>query len=267
MIPLHRDKFPSSTADLAEAMDQALRRYVRKEQPLVTIGARVFPYLDKIDINFDGAEVYSQLPAPPKSAGETKPACEAALLSFTARKILIHGAPINFQLEARDLVFHEGRDENGEALLLVHKLRTGHVVISAAQLDLENAIAELARREARKNGITIDQTRVALRARGPRSISADVQIYARKLLFRARIDISGQVHIDDDFVAKVSNLKCKSDGTIGTIACNFLDPHLSKLEGQSFSLMSLPLGEVQLRDVRIAVADSVEITADFGSAV
>ena len=33
-----------------------------------------------------------------------------------------------------------------------------------------------------------------------------------------------------------------------------------------FPLMSLPLGEVQLRDVRITVADTVEITADFGSA-
>ena len=88
----------------------------------------------------------------------------------------------------------------------MHSVRTGHVVISAAQLDLENAIGEIARREGRKHGITIEQTRVALRARGPRSISADARLDARKLFFRAKIDISGQIHVDDEFVAKISSL-------------------------------------------------------------
>ncbi len=247
-------------------MDQALRTYVAKDEPVVAISSRVFPYLDEIAINFDGAELDTRLPTPPKPVGETKQACEAAVLAVSARKVSVQGAPINLNLEARDVVFHEGRGENGDVLLLVHKLRSGHVVISATQLDLENAIAKIAEREARKNGIAIEQTRVSLRARGPRSISADVRLTARKLLFRANIDISGQIHIDDEFVARISNLKCRGDGAIGSIACGVLDPHLRKLEGQNFPLMSLPLGEVQLRDIRIAVADAVEITADFGSA-
>lgn len=266
MIPLHVKNLPQRAPELAEAMDQALRRYVRKDGPIVTVSSRVFPYLDKIDINFDGAELDARLLTPPKPVGETKLGCEAAILAVSARKVLVHGAPMNLQLEARDIVFHEGRDENDEALLLVHSVRTGHVVISAAQLDLENAFGEIARQEARKNGITIEQTRMSLRARGPRSISADVRLDARKLLFRAKIDISGQIHVDDEFVARISNLKCKGDGTIGSIACSVLEPHLRRLDGHSFSLMSLPMGEVKLRDIRIAVADTVEITADFGSA-
>jgi hypothetical protein len=32
------------------------------------------------------------------------------------------------------------------------------------------------------------------------------------------------------------------------------------------SLKSLPLGEIQLRDIRIAIADTVELTVDFGTA-
>ena len=53
---------------------------------------------------------------------------------------------------------------------------------------------------------------------------------------------------------------------IGSVACGALEPQLRKIEGMTFPLMSLPLGEIQLRDVRIAVADTIEITADFGSA-
>ena len=56
MIPLLRDKFPNSTAELAAAMDESLRQYVQKEEPVVTINARVFPYLDEIALNFDGAD-------------------------------------------------------------------------------------------------------------------------------------------------------------------------------------------------------------------
>ncbi len=265
MIPLQQKKFPDSKSDLAGALDSALRRFVKKEGEIVTVSARVFPYLDEIAINLDNAKLDSS-PPPPKFAGETKPACEAALLNISARKMEIEGAPLNLQLEARDVVFHEGRDANGEVVMLVNNLRTGQVHVSAAQLGLEKAVGELAKREAAKQGITIEQTRMTFRARGPRSISADVSITARKLLFRAKIDISGQMQIDDGFRAKVTNLKCRSDGKLGSIACGLLEPQLHKLEGRSFSLMSLPLGDIRLRDVRIAVSDTVEITADFGSA-
>ncbi|MEP6602649.1 MAG: hypothetical protein ABJB69_01730 [Spartobacteria bacterium] len=266
MIPLQREKFPDSKAALADAMDESLRQFVHKDERVVSINSRVFPYLDEIAINFDGAKLEARPPAPPTAVGETKSACETALLTLSARKVSVQGAPVNVQLEARDVVFHEGRDADGKLLLLVKSVRTGNIVISASQLDLEHAIGQVAQREARKNGINIEQTRVSLRARGPRSISADVRLEARKLLFRAKIDISGQLHVDDEFVARISNLICKGEGAVGSIACGILDPHLRKLEGQTFSLMSLPLGEVKLRDVRIAVGDTVEMSADFGSA-
>ena len=247
-------------------MDESLRHYAHKSDPIVTINSRVFPYLDEIVINFDGAELDPRPPVFPEPVGETKLACEAALVKVSGRNVTIRNAPLNVQLSASDVAFHQGRDANGETLLLVKNIRTGHLKVSAAQLDLEDAIRQMAEHEAAKHGILIEQTRVSLRARGPRSIAADVRLQARKFLFRANIDISGQVDIDDAFNARVSNLKCRGDGTIGSIACGVLEPHLQKLDGQTFSLMSFPLGEIQLRDVRITVADAVEISADFGSA-
>ena len=265
MIPLHRIQFPNSKIELAEAMEEGLRHYVRKTGTLVTISARVFPYLDEIAINLDGAQLDSRLPASPTVVGETKLSCEAALVTVSGRHVAIEKAPLNLQLTASDVVFHQARDGKGDALLLVNSLRKGHFKASVSQLDLENTIRGMAQSEGAKHGITIEETRVSLRARGARSIAVDARLRARKLLFRANIDISGQVDIDGEFNARISNLKCRGDGTVGSLACGLLEPRLRRLEGQRFPLMSLPLGEVQLRDVRIAVSDTVEITAEFGS--
>lgn len=265
MFPLHSKGFPGSTDEFARALEESLRGYARKEAPIVTVSSRVFPYFDEIAINLDNAELDSRLPAPIQAAGETKHACEAAFVTVTARNVLVQGVPVSLRMEVRDVVFHKGEDENGHALLIVQKAREGHIVVSAAQLDLENMIAETARAQAAKNGVSIESVRLGLRARGARSVAADVKLQVRKFILRANIDISGQLDVTDDFVAKASHLKCKGDGAIGSLACGFLEPHLQALNRRTFPLMSLPLGEIKVRDIRIAVADTVEVTADFGT--
>lgn len=266
MLPLNSRDFPQSSAEFERALEESLRRHIDKSGPIVTVAARVFPYLDEIAINLDDAKIDSVPPGPPALEGETKQACEAAAVTVAARNLSVQGVPVGLRMEVRDVVFHKGQDANGNALLLVHEARDGHIVVSAAQLDIENAIAETARVEAAKNGVTVENVRLALRARGARSLAVDVRLQAKKFLFRANIDIAGQLDVTDEFVAQVSQLKCKGDGAIGSLACGVLEPHLKRLEGASFPLMSLPLGEIQLRDIRIAVADTVEVTADFGSA-
>jgi hypothetical protein len=264
MIPLNRKQFPSSKADLAEALEQAAHRFIPKDGQLTELHSRVFPYIDEIAFNFDGARFDSAPPPFPKLDGNTSAAFEAGTLSLSARNIAIRGIPLNLRLEAHGLDLHRGQDENGDSLLVIHRVRDGILSVSFAQLDFENAIEKIAREQSR--GLTIDRVRMAMRARGPRSIAVDVHIEARKLLFRARIDISGQIDISDDFVIHASNLKCKSDGGIGAIACTALAPVFRDLEEKRFSLSSLPLGNVRVRDVRVTVADTVEITADFGAA-
>jgi hypothetical protein len=136
--------------------------------------------------------------------------------------------------------------------------------MAASQQDLEKALGELARQEAAKHGITIEDLRIALRARGARSISADIHLRAKKFLLRTEMDVSGQVEIDDAFQANISNLKCRATGAIGSVACGVLQPLLDRMEGRSISLMSLPFSGMKLKDVRVTVANTVEVTADFG---
>jgi hypothetical protein len=263
MIPLNRKQFPSARADISQALDEAAHRYASKDGPIVDLKARVYPYIDGIAVNLDGAELKLPAPPRPKIQGETSSAFESAALTVSGKRISVRGLPFDLRLDAHDLVFHKAEDENGDAVLIIHSLHDGTLSISAAQLDLEKAIERIVKQEGR--GVTIDQVRLAMRARGHRSLAIDVQVYARKLFLKTRIDISTQIAIDDDFAIRVSNSKCKGEGAIGSIACTTLEPIFKKLEEKSFSLKSLPLGEIHIRDIRLTVADTVELTADFGS--
>jgi hypothetical protein len=78
--------------------------------------------------------------------------------------------------------------------------------------------------------------------------------------------VTGQLDLDDQLNLKVSDVKCAGDGGIAALACGILQPYLKKIDGRKFPLMSLALGEIRLRDVRLAVNDDVSITAEFGSA-
>jgi hypothetical protein len=264
MLSLSRKDFPSSTDELAQALDQALHQFVHKEGSIVDVRARVFPYLDEIAMNLDGVRFDSPPPVPSPVVDQTKPALEAAFVTLSARNVSIRGLPMDLRMEARDVVLHQGADTNGDALLLLYKARDGQVTISVAQWELEKAIAQIAAREADRHGIALEQVRLAIRARGPRSLAVDLQVQARKFFVRAKIDVSGQIDIDESFATKIL-LKCKSDGAIGSLACNALNPIFERLKNKSFSVASLPLGEIQVRDVRLAVANTVELTADFGS--
>lgn len=263
MISLHRKQFPSSKAELAQALDEAAHRLVPKNGQIVDLQSRVFPYIDRIAVNLDGTEFNCSPPPPPKLQGDAAPAFDVAVLALSAREICICGVPVNARLEAHDLNLYKGHDENGDAMLAVRRLRDGTLSISVGQLDLEHAIEKIAQKKGR--GLTIDQVRLAMRARGLRSVAIDIRIQLRKLLFRARIDVSGQIEIDESFVVKLANLKCKSDGGIGSIACTALEPAFRQLENSAFSLSSIPLGDVQVRDIRVAVGDTLEITVDFGT--
>src|SRR5438445_9169182 len=252
MIALHCTQFLSSKDELAQAIDRALRRLAQKSEPLVNVRSRVFPYLDEIAINFDRAQFDSRPPAPPVVVGETKLACEAAIVTLSARNVSVRGVPLDLHMEARDVVFHQGRDGNSEVVLIAHKVRDGQIVVSAAQPDLENAIVEIGGREARPHGIVIEQVRLTMRACGARSIAADIGIRARKFPLRAKIDISVQLDIDGDFVAKISTLKSKRHGTIGSIPYSALQPSLPQHAGPSLYFTSLSLARLQFRIALLA---------------
>src|SRR5437879_9795191 len=217
MIPLGRKDVPSPKDDLAQALDAALHRFVQKSGRIVDLRSRVFPLVDEIRINLDGAKLDSPPPLA-KVEGETTPAFEAAAVTVSGRNISVRGVPIDLRMEMRDVVFHKGVDANGDAVLVLHKARDGQLVMSAAQLDLEEAVARIGGERARLWGVDLERVRLAMRARSRRSLAADVRIQAKKFFARANIDIYAQLDISNEFDAKVFDTKCKIYGNIGTIS-------------------------------------------------
>jgi hypothetical protein len=266
MIPLGRKDFPSPRDDLARALDQALHRFVQKSGRIVDLRSRVFPLVDEIRINLDSAKV--DFPPPPlvKPEGETQRAFETPVVNVTGRNISVRGVPFDLRMEIHDVIFDKGVDANSEALLILHQARDGQFVLSTAQLALEEAIVRIAGERARLYGIELEQVRLAMRARGRRSLAADIYVSAKKFFTRAKIDIYAQLDITNEFVVKTSQLKCKGDGKLGSFACAALQPLFQRVLEKSFPLKSLPLlGDLQLRDIHVAVADTVNLTIDFGS--
>ena len=115
-------------------------------------------------------------------------------------------------------------------------------------------------------GVTIENVRIALQTRDDRALEVVVQVRAKKLFLSAKVRLSGGVAIDEQLNARLSGLTCTGEGALGSLACGFLTPHLQRFDGREFSLLALPLGEVKLRNVRVAAGDELRVSAQFGSA-
>ena len=267
MFPLNTTTLPSSAEALELLLNESLRRVFDVDADPVRIRDASYPNLAEINISLDGARLLPDPPRPQLISGKTSPAIQVGQLAVRAAALSIGPATVDLALSARALRLDQGKDSNDKIVVSLRDAAEGKIEISAPLADLEEVIAKIAKGEAAKHGVTIEDVQLTVRATSPRSLEVEVRLRARKLFLSASVRITGQLDLDSELNAKISGLKCKGDGAIAAIACGILDPHLQRLDGREFSLMSLPLGEIRLGDVRIAVTDKLSVTAEFGSAV
>jgi hypothetical protein len=265
MFPLDTQTFPASAAELAERLNESLRGVFALSRDPVEVRDKSYPHLESVIASLDGARLPDRPPPQPSVAGTGAGALTIDSFRVAASPFLVGPAAVDFQLTATGVGLRQGKDRDGNVLLLLHDAAEGRVEISAALADLERLIAEVAKAEAGKHGVNIDSVQLLLRSSSPRSLAAEVRLRAKKLFVSASLRVTAQLELDEELNAKLSGLECTGEGAIASVACGVLKPHLQKLEGREFSLMSLPLGEVRLREVRIAVNDKLSVTAEFGS--
>ena len=266
MFPLKIATLPSSASALEHSLNESLRQlFIVLNDPVALRGAS-YPRLEELSVSLDGAQLRGQPPPIPSLSTKPTPALDVDSLNINASALSIGPAAIDLSLSATAVALHQARDSGGNVLLLLHNAAKGHIAISAAPSDLEALIAEIAKTEAGKHGVTIDSVQLILRSKSSRSLAAEVRLRAKKLFLSASIRITGQLDLDEELNARISGLDCTGDGAIASVACGVLKPHLQKIDGREFPLMSLPLGEVRLRDVQLAVGDRLSVTAQFGSA-
>ena len=267
MFPLNTVTLPSSAETLERLLNESLRRIFEVDIDPVSVRDASYPHLAQINVSLDHARLRSNPPRPQVISGKSSPALQIDHLSLRAANLSIGPATIDLSLSARDVDLVQGKEAADEIVLSLQNAAEGNIEISASLADLEKVIAKVAKNEAGKHGVTIENVQLTAREKSAHSLEAEVRLQARKLFMSASIRVTGQLVLDDELNAKISGLACKGDGAIASVACGVLTPHLQKLNGREFPLMSLPLGEVRLRDVRVSVTDKLSVTAEFGSAV
>ena len=265
MFPLKTNTLPANATDLTRSLNESLRPLFQLPNDPVTIREVSYPHLASLAIALDGAELRAQPPTVPAPTSESVPALTVDCFAAKGSQISVGPAAVDFALEARDVHLHGATDSQGKFVLTLNSAADGRIEVSSSPADLEALIAELAKAEAARHGVAIDSVQLSLRSNSPRSLAAEVRLRAKKLFLSTSLRITGQVDLDEELNAKISGLDCTGEGAMGGIACGILKPHLEKINGRQFSLMSLPLGEVRLRDVRVAAGERLSITAEFGS--
>ena len=265
MFPLYTENLPGTATELEGLLNQSLARLFSGPLEPVFIRAEAYPKIAELRISLDGAQLRPDPPPPPVLGKSTIPAFTLALLQIQGSGVTVGPAKLDLKLSVRDVCLSQTRDANDELVLLVQSAADGNVEISVAKDDLERAIAAVAKTEAGRHGVTIEQVQLTARPRGARGIDGEVRLRARKLLFTTNIRIAAKLDLDEELNASLSEVQCTGDGAIGSLACGFLAPHLQKIDGRSFSLAALPLGNVRVRDVRFATNERFTVQAEFGA--
>lgn len=265
MFPLYSTTFPRTTAELQSLLTGSVQRLFARTIEPVSLREKAFPALAELRIALDGAELRTDPPRPPAVVGSGSPGLQIDALHIGGSGLRIGPAAADVMLRAEHVGLNQAVDRNGEIVLLVQNAANGTIDITTSKQDLERAVAMVAKEEAGKHGVTIDQVQLTFRQRSSKSLDAEVQLRGRKLFFSTVIRIAASLDLDHELNARISRLTCNADGAIGALACTGLAPHLQKLDGRTFALMGLPLGEIRLRAVTLAAGEKLAVSAEFGS--
>ena len=266
MFPLQTQSLPPNADALRAALEEGLRQLVRPADQIVSVQDKDYPNLAALRLTLDEAQAIEPPRRPTRPAGAIEPGLHVENFEISGRPILVHGAKVEFACTGREVRIGQARDEKGNLLLLLQDAASGQLEVAVRSTDLEALILAGANTQAAKQGVNVENVRVEMKSRSDRAIDIVVHVVAKKLFLSAAIRISGSLTIDEQLNARLSGLECTGDGTLGNLACGFIAPHLARFNGREFPLMGLPLGEMKLRDLRIAADDKLRVTAQFGHA-
>lgn len=266
MFPLSASSLPSNAETLRDALEESLRRVVTPAGPMVSIEDRNYPKLAAIRVSLDNATARDHPSCPLAPTGSVEPALQVENFEISGAPIRVQAAAINLSCRAREVEIAQGRDRDGNLSLLLQNAAEGSIEIATSVADLEALVRTGAKAAAAQQGVAVKDVRIKLHTRSERSLGVEVQVRAKKLFLSATVRINGSVEIDERLNARLSGLHCAGAGTLGSLACGFLAPHLQRFNERQFALTALPLGEIKLRDVRIAAGTDLRVTAQFGRA-
>ncbi|MDB5292689.1 MAG: hypothetical protein JWL69_3930 [Phycisphaerales bacterium] len=268
MFYLGGTSFPETREQLISAVTEGIRGLVTLPagREAVKIEGGEYPSFGKVTIDLTGARAdIDRLPPEPKGVGQIQPAVSATQLEIVGRPLYVREAAVDLSLSARDALFAYDRDAQGRPILVLMRANDGHVAVEIKKQDAEALLLGGARDAAKQQGVQIIEAQLSLTQLDERSVAAEVRTKAKKLFVTAVVTIRGKLRVDDALIATVSDLTCAGQGMLGDLAAKFIGPKLAEVNGRSFPLAALSLGDVKLHDLRMLAGDPLRVTAAFGS--
>lgn len=263
MFVLPTARFPDSPPALADAITRGLAPYFPSGSPDVRVEGDQISSLRKVSADVTGARIDRKTKPVAAGGGAGIPAFTTQELKIVGRSISVFDANVNFSLEASDAEIHQSA-RGDELLLFPARVRSGRLMLDALRSDLEFLAKKAAMREAEKQGVKVEDLKLALEVKSARELSCLVTVTVKKLILKATLRISGELSLNDTMEATLCNLRCEGDGGMANLASAALAPYLAKLEGRAFPLTALPLGKIKLHDVAFAAdGDRVSVRGEF----
>lgn len=266
MFPLSGTTFPASIDELKAAIRGGLSEVLKLRDPSSAIQIQgAWPALESMTIDLNDATLQMTQPPPkPKPKDDRQK-------GITVQQLEVLGHPIRYGRSAADLAVSAtgvaldfAHDQSGRALLLLSDAASGHVEMKIGKSDLQAALTDAATTAAKPHGVSIQDLQLNLTSDGPRSLSGELRVKAKKMVMSGVVLLRGRIDINDSLVATLSNLACSGEGMIGGMAAAMVNTKLKSFEGKTIPLTALSLGDTKLRDLTITAGQTIAVTANFG---
>lgn len=267
MFPLAGKSYPQSAEELETSIQSALADVLtlpKKGSP-VTVDAPKYPAVKRLKVDLSGATVSAKEPPPqPKPTGKREPGIQVDQLDVTGKPIQYENGKVNLELKGKGVTFEFAKDKKGHPLLVLADAAEGNVDVNVTKADLQALALAAANLAAKEHGVKVESVELDLKSEGPRAVSADVRVKAKKMMVGGVLRVTGRLDIDDDLKATISNLACTGEGMIGTMVAGIVQPKLKGYNGKQVPLMAFSLGDLTLRDLKIDAKNGLHVTARFG---
>jgi hypothetical protein len=249
---------PVNTSDFVACVRGLLAQGVSAGDDAVEVAGE-FPAMSGLTIDVTGATPVDR-PAgrwlDGAKGGEGVSEFSVETLQVIGRPFGDAARPIDIDVSARRCRGQFVRTSDGAVALRMAGATDGRLVASVARSTVERIALIEAGKAARAQGVEIKEVQVAWQSEGPRNLSLEVQVKAKKgFLPAAVIRVRGRVAIDSSLTATISGLSVDGEGMVGSMAAGLIRPKLMQAEGMSKSLLGLPLDELRITGVRVGVTD------------
>jgi hypothetical protein len=258
MLPLAGEQPPTNPSDLADSLQRGLA------QQGVTASVKAdgtWPALSSLEIQLSRIALPKSLP---KASAETS--FTIAQLNLNGTPVEVEGVPATIDAQFSNLTCAFGRVDGGPWQLVIQSAGAGKLGAEAATTDIEETVHRIVAELASNQGATVKSTKLDLTAVTPRCVKFEFHCTAKIFIATATLTVGGQMDIDDQLNARLSNLAVMGEGIIASMAQSMIQPRLAEWNGRVVPLGDYVAAGLTVSDLRITTGEKVRLEATFAPA-